>query len=58
MGTYEVLVLNVRDDLGITIRIRFLTAIEAGVRLVGVIVNLRRRLGVNSLQDLIHTTYF
>lgn len=58
VGTYEVLVLNVRDDLGITIRIRFLTAIEAGVRLVGVIVNLRRRLGVNSLQDLIHTTYF
>ena len=58
MGTYKVLVLNIRDDLGITIMVRFLTAVEARVRLVGIIVNLRRRLSVNSLQDLVHTTYF
>lgn len=58
VGTDKVLVLNIRDDLRITIMVRFLTAIEAGVWLVRIIVNLRRRLSVNSLQDLAHATNF
>ena len=58
VGTYKVLVLNIRDDLCITISVGFLTAIEAGVWLVRIIVGLRRRLIVNSLQDLVHAAYF
>ena len=58
MGTDKVLVLDVGNNLRIAIMVRFLTAVEARVRLVRVIVVLRSGLRVHSLQDLVHAANF